>query len=71
MRNFIEDYLSNPTLAIASASEASDHLGWADGIDENLIYAQISSPEFRLYEEMIFCTSADDLHTAESIRPFA
>lgn len=49
MRNFIEDYLSNPTLAIASASEASDHLGWADGIDENLIYAQISSPEFKLY----------------------
>ena len=71
MRNFIEDYLNSPTDAIASASEVSAILEWAGNIDEEHIYEQISSPEFRLYEEMIFCSCADDLHTAEPFRPVA
>ena len=54
MSNFIEDYLDNPTLAIASlCSESGKCNSWSDSIDEELIYSQIASPEFRLYEAMI------------------
>ena len=31
-----------------------------DEIDEELIYRQISSPEFRLYEEIVFCLSEEE-----------
>lgn len=54
MCNFIEDYILNPTQAIASALNSSDNNKWCDDMDEELIYRQIATPEFRLYEEMIF-----------------
>lgn len=54
MCNFIEDYLQNPSLAIAAlSSDNANRPKWHDTIDDELIYRQISSPEFRLYEEMI------------------
>lgn len=53
MRTFIEDYLVNPTAAIASAAEASANLAWAEDIDDEIIWSQISSPEFRMYEAII------------------
>ena len=53
MKTFIEDYLHNPGKAIASAVVASKSLGWPDNIDEDLIYAQIASAEFRLYEDIV------------------
>lgn len=70
MRSFIEDYLSDPSQAIASAA-ASVSSAWFDTIDEDMIYRQIGTPEFRLYEEMIFCSDADDLHVADSLRTVA
>ncbi|MBQ8855684.1 MAG: hypothetical protein IJV84_00520 [Bacteroidales bacterium] len=48
MRNFIEDYLMNPTAAIASATEETSACEWMNTISEDTIYLQISSPEFRL-----------------------
>ena len=60
MRSFIEDYLQNPGQAIAEARQNSDADSWYDNIDEEMIYAQIASPEFRLYEAMIFSQSAED-----------
>ena len=48
MRNFIEDYLMNPTAAIASAKEETTTREWMDNISEDIICSQISSPEFRL-----------------------
>ena len=53
MKSFIEDYLQNPAQAVADAVIASKSLGWSDNIDENLIYAQISTAEFRLYEDIV------------------
>jgi hypothetical protein len=53
MRTFIEDYLQNHGQAIADALIASKSLGWSDNIDEELIYAQIASGEFRLYEDIV------------------
>ncbi len=57
MRTFIEDYLLNPTQAIANARQSAQ----TDNIDEDMIYAQIASGEFRLYEAMIFTPSEDEL----------
>lgn len=59
MSTFIEDYLSNPSLAIAEAKNRP--MSWADEVDEDLIYSQISSPQFRLYEAVIMAPSAEDL----------
>lgn len=59
MKSFIEDYLHNPSAAIAKAADSMTGK-WYDNIDDDLIYAQISSPEFRLYEEIIFSTENSD-----------
>lgn len=59
MKSFIEDYLRDPSKAIAEA-RMSTELSWYDNIDEDMIYAQIASPEFRLYEAMIFSSQSDD-----------
>lgn len=53
MNSFIEDYLQNPAVAVASAIKEAGNLLWADIIDEESIYEQISTPQFRLYEEML------------------
>jgi hypothetical protein len=50
MSNFIEDYLKNPEMAIASAAECSKSLSWADNVDENMIYTEIATGHFALYE---------------------
>lgn len=60
MRNFIEDYLNNPASAIASVCNSANDKEWCNDIDEELVYRQLSSGEFRLYEEMIFCSPAED-----------
>lgn len=59
MKSFIEDYLHNPSAAIAKAADSMTGK-WYENIDDDLIYAQISSPEFRLYEEIIFSTENSD-----------
>lgn len=53
MNNFIEDYLACKTQALASAKKMADNKDWSDSIDNEQIYAQLASPEFRLYEEMV------------------
>lgn len=53
MYNFIEDYLACKTQALASAKKTADDMNWCDSIDDEQIYAQLASPEFRLYEEMV------------------
>lgn len=53
MCTFIEGYLQNPSLAVSSAVKEAGSLLWADSIDDELIYEQISTPQFRLYEELL------------------
>ena len=53
MKSFIENYLQNPGQAVADAAMMSQRLDWSDNIDEDLIYAQIASGEFRLYEDIV------------------
>ncbi len=71
MNSFIEDYLNNPTTAIASAQERSQNLSWVSEIDDDMIYDALASGQFRLYEAMIFSTATDDLHSYNTIRPVA
>ena len=52
MKTFIEDYLQNPSQAIAEAQKLASAATWADNIDDEMVYAQIASPEFALYQEM-------------------
>lgn len=53
MRTFIEDYLYDPSAAIASAAEASASLDWANDIDDEIIWSQLASGEFKMYEELV------------------
>lgn len=54
MCNFIEDYPADKARTLASARHLADKMNWCDSIDEETIYRQLASPEFRLYQEMIF-----------------
>ena len=57
MCTFIEDYLSSPSVAIRKAqTESQSRL---DDIDDETVYAQLASPEYRLYEAIIFSVSDD------------
>lgn len=59
MRTFIEDYLLDPTQAIADARNSAQTASWYDNIDEDMIYAEIASSEFRLYEAIVFSQPSD------------
>jgi hypothetical protein len=52
MCTFIEDYLSNPSQAIINARPGVESRFSDFEYDNEHIYSQISSPEFRLYEEI-------------------
>ncbi len=54
MCTFIDDYLLNPSRAVANARlKVSDKFSGHD-FSEDEIYKELDSPEFRLYEEIIF-----------------
>lgn len=57
MRTFIEQYLNNSSAAITFADKSGD---WMDSVDEDMIYSQLATPEFRLYEEIVFCGAAEN-----------
>ena len=53
MTTFIEDYLVNPSDAIANARISADCRFSDLECQDDTIYSQLPSPEFRLYEEML------------------
>ncbi len=61
MRTFISDYLQDPSRAVADAHLNVYNKFWFDDFSEDRIYAELSSPEFRLYEEMILCEDEEPL----------
>ena len=52
MCNFIEDYLADPSVAIQSALPSVEARFSSIDCNDDMIYAQLSSPEFRLYEQI-------------------
>ena len=59
MNNFIEDYLYNPTQAISAARERAAIRFRSVQYDEEQIYKEVASPEFRLYEAMIMSPESE------------
>ena len=53
MCNFVEGYLMNPSQAIMNARISAELKFRQFEIDDEVIFSQISSPEFRLYEEIV------------------
>ena len=60
MRTFIEDYLLDPAKAITVARNSVQTASWCDNIDEDMIYAEIASAEFRLYEAILFSQTHEE-----------
>ncbi len=54
MCTFMQTYLQDPSQAIADARINAYNRFWVDQFDEDKIYAELSSPEFRLYEEVVY-----------------
>lgn len=52
MCNFIEDYPYDPAQAIMNAKALADKKFENIVIDEDMIWQELGSPEFRLYEEI-------------------
>ena len=52
MCNFIEDYLADPSAAIQRALPSVEARFSSIDCNDDMIYAQLSSPEFRLYEQI-------------------
>ena len=59
MSTFIEDYLQCPSMAVRNASIAQKSVlpDW----DEEMIYSEIASPEFRLYMEIALSHSDEEI----------
>lgn len=60
MESFISAYLMNPSSAIAEGRLACNASGWSDNMDDDMIYAQLGSPEFRLYEEIVLSSDVEE-----------
>lgn len=52
MCNFIEDYTHDPAQAIMNAKALADKKFEDIVVDEEMIWQQLGSPEFRLYEQI-------------------
>lgn len=52
MCNFIEDYLEDPSKAVAAARMSADERFGGMNCPDDEIYTQLLSPEFRLYEQI-------------------
>lgn len=64
MRNFIEDYLNDPSGAVSAAVNESSFVNFGKDFNEDSIYEQISSGEFRLYEEILFSGTTENSNFA-------
>ena len=53
MCNFIEDYLKDPSQAVAAARMIADERFCGMNCPNDEIYSQLSSPEYRLYEQIM------------------
>ena len=60
MRNFIEGYIDDPVQAVSDARIEAYRRFWYDEFDDEKIYAEISTPEFRLYEEIVMADEPEN-----------
>lgn len=67
MRNFIEGYLADPAQAVSTARIEADQKFWNDEFDDEMIYREIATPEFRLYEEIVMADDKQNFSHAGSL----
>lgn len=60
MNNFVEDYPGTESRTIAAAKAEVDNRQWFDQVDEEEVYRQLSSPEYKLYLEMVLSDSMEE-----------
>ena len=66
MGTFIEEYLHDPSRAISSALQQLNKTNRFEQVDEDLIYSQLATGEFRLYEAMILNQPSDESLRSEN-----
>ena len=59
MGTFIEEYLQDPSMAISSALEQLNQTNRFEQVDDDSIYRQLASGEFKLYEEIILSRTSE------------
>ena len=68
IHNFIEGYLSDPAQAVSDARNEADQRFWYDEFDDEMIYKEIASPEFHLYEEIVMAADKQNFsHTGSLV----
>lgn len=60
MGTFIEEYLKSPSQAISSALEQLTKTNRFEQVDDESIYNELATGEFRLYEEIILSTLSEE-----------
>ena len=60
MGTFIEEYLKDPSRAISSALEQLTKTNRFEQVDDESIYSELATGEFRLYEEIILSTLSEE-----------
>ena len=60
MGTFIEEYLKDPSLAISSALEQLTETNRFEQVDDDVIYNELATGEFRLYEEIILSQLSEE-----------
>lgn len=59
MGTFIEEYLQDPSMAFSSALEQLNQTNRFEQVDDDSIYRQLASGEFKLYEEIILSRTSE------------
>ena len=60
MGTFIEEYLKDPSLAISSVLEQLAETNRFEQVDDDSIYNELATGEFKLYEEIILCELSEE-----------
>ena len=60
MGTFIEEYLKDPSRAISSALEQLAETNRFEQVDDESIYSELATGQFRLYEEIILSTLSEE-----------
>jgi hypothetical protein len=60
MGTFVEEYLKDPTMAISSALSQIEKTNRFEQVDDDSIYNELATGEFRLYEEIILSELSEE-----------
>lgn len=65
--DFIQGYLADPAQAVSEALVRANQRFLSDDFDEEIIYRELATPEFRLYEEIVLAEETEIFSRAGSL----